>query len=332
MTQKSAVDRKALARLGRAMLAVGVLVFAMSSKGEVRIPIRQPAKVAERVPSIRVDVELVMLPVTVTDQRGRIVSGLSEEHFRVFDEKELQPIVSFSGVDAPVSVGLVFDTSGSMSHKMDKARLATKAFFDTLNSDDEAFFLTFSNRPVLRRSFSSDFATLQNSLLTEKARGSTAYLDAIVTALHHLRSARYSRRALIVVSDGEDNRSRYTKGELKEIVLEADAQIYSIGIHDTYGYNAGPADRMIASRAINLMDDLSELTGGVHLMISDFNDLQDAMEKIAIALHHQYLLGYRPPKNSLKDKWRRVQVRLAPDAGIPKLRIFSRRGYYASGR
>ena len=331
MNRGARISGKIFFVLTQASVALSFIMLALPALGEVRIQVRRGTEIETRAPSIRVDVELVMVPVTVTDRRGRIVTGLSEQHFRVFDDKAPQPIVSFSGVDAPASIGLVFDTSGSMRDKIDKARVATRAFFDTLNPRDEAFLLTFSDRPKLRRAFSSDFPTMQSSLLPEKPRGATAYLDAIVLALHELRSARHGRRALIVVSDGEDNRSRFSRGELKALAVEADAQIHSIGIHDRLSSHDF-ADRMETSRAIDIMDELSELTGGIHLKISDFDDLRDAMEKIAIALHHQYLIGYRPPPDSLDGKWRRIRVKLSPENGQPKLRVYARRGYYTRDR
>lgn len=292
----------------------------------------QPLGRSVRGASIKVEVNLVLVPVTVTDPRGRLVSGLQKENFKVFENKKRQSIVSFSGEDVPASIGLVFDTSGSMRDKIVKARSATKSFFETLNPDDEAFLLTFAGRPTLPRGFSSNFSQMQNSLFAETPKGRTALIDAVFLALDRMGSAGNPRRALLVVSDGIDNHSRYLMRDLMEVAVEADVQIYSIGIHDWLRNLDEPAERIEIRRGHHLLEDLSELTGGMHLVVKDFNNLKDVMHKIAIALHNQYVIGYHPPGAPLDGKWRKINVRLDPPRGLPPLNVYARRGYYGGGR
>lgn len=173
--------------------------------------IRQKPSQEDPRHAIKVDVNLVLVPVTVTDDMGRIVSGLRRDNFNIYDDQQPQPIMSFTNEDAACSVGLVFDTSGSMRNKMDKARLAARAFWEASNPEDEAFLVTFSNRPELRAGFTRDFAKIQSALLFAAPKGTTALIDAVHLAMQHLKSAHNSRKALLVISDGGDNNSRYSK-------------------------------------------------------------------------------------------------------------------------
>lgn len=271
--------------------------------------------------AIKVDVDLVLVPVTVTDGMGRIVSGLRQDNFAVYDDKQPQRIVSFSSEDAPFSVGLVFDTSGSMKGKMDTARLAAQAFWQSANPDDEVFLVTFSQRAELQVDFTRDFADIQNGLLFAVPRGPTALIDAIDLALRRLKSAHNTRKALLVVSDGGDNNSRRSTRELMRFAKEADAQIYAIGIHDrpqTFEERGGPL----------LLGELAEATGGQHFMVWSANELPDIAARIGVALHDQYMIGYHPPAGAEPGKWRQVRVRLQAPKGLPDLRVYARTGYY----
>ena len=276
-------------------------------------------------PLFRADVNLVLVPVTVTDRNGRSVQGLEREDFRVYEEKLRQQIVSFSTEDAPCSVGLVFDTSGSMGDKVDKARLATRAFSEIANPQDEAFLVTFADRPELRTDFTPDFAEIQNSLLFIKPRGSTALVDGVYLALRQMRSGHNTRRALLIVSDGGDNHSRYGERDLKPILLESDVQVYAIGIHDN------PRSHEEQNGTF-LLEDLSSLTGGLHFELRDMNELSDTVAKIGVALHNQYVIGYRPRGDGPPGKWRRIRVELKGPRDLPPLRVYARSGYYTAER
>jgi len=272
--------------------------------------------------AIKVDVNLVLVPVTVTDGMGRIVSGLRRDNFSIYDDKQQQPIMSFSSEDAPFSVGLVFDTSGSMSGKMDKARLAVRAFWQAANPEDEAFLVTFSDRAELRGDFTSDIADIQSRLLFAAPKGKTALIDAVDLAMRHLKSAQNTRKALLVISDGGDNNSRFSKSELLQYAKEADVQIYGIGIHD------GSSSPEEMSGPL-LLEQLADATGGQHFMVRTENELPDIAARIGVALHDQYMIGYQPPGGAEPGKWRRIRVRLQAPKGVPTLRVYARTGYYA---
>lgn len=191
---------------------------------------KEPASASRPDTAFKAEARLVLLPVSVTDRNGGTVNGLGIETFTVSENADPRPIISFSSQDAPCSVGIVFDISGSMKKTISKSRIALRAFLDTANPFDEVFLMTFANKPTLRIGFTQDFAAIQNSVVFETPTGSTALLDAVADALGRLRSAQNARKALLVISDGGDNNSRYSKGELMRAAWEADAQVYSIGI------------------------------------------------------------------------------------------------------
>lgn len=272
---------------------------------------------------IRKDVELVLVPVTITDPMNRLVTGLDKENFQVFEGKQAQEIKHFSSEDAPVSLGVIFDMSGSMSSKIERAREAVVEFFKTANPQDEFFMITFADKPEEVEDFTQSVEDIQGKLVYTVPKGRTALLDAIYLGVSKMRQAKYPKRALLIISDGGDNHSRYTEGEIKNLVKEADVLIYAIGIYDHYfateEEKLGP----------QLLSDVTELTGGRAFTIDNPNDLADVATKIGIELRNQYVLGYRP-NNPVKDgKWRKIRVKLIPPKGLPPLRIYAKTGYYA---
>jgi len=275
--------------------------------------------------NIRVDVNLTLIPVTVLDEKGHSVMGLNQENFRVLDGTESRPIVSFGQQDAPVSVGIVFDSSRSMTQKYQTARLAPAELLRKLNPEDEAFLITVSERPVVRQNFTSDFADIQNSLLFTNNKGTTPLLDGVYMGISMMKKAKNPRKALIVVSDGGDNNSRYTLQELTAIAAEADVQIYSVCLWshpETPEEASGP----------ELLEKLSLASGGVSYMINDGERLRTAMTLVGVSLHNQYVLGYYPPDNLPAGKYRKVRVQLLLPKGLPHLQMYARSGYYAPER
>ena len=272
---------------------------------------------------IKVDVHLVLLPVTITDLLNRPVTGLEKDNFKVFEGKEQQDIRHFSGEDMPVSLGVIFDTSGSMSSKFDRAREAIVEFFKTANPQDEFFMIAFSSKPEELSDFTSSVEDIQGKLLYTMPKGRTALLDAIYFGISKMRQAKYQRKALLIISDGGDNSSRYTEGEIKSLVKEGDTLIYAIGIYDHYfpteEERLGP----------QLLDDITRLTGGRTFTVDNPNDLVDIATKIGIELRNQYVLGYRPKTLVADGKWHKVKVKLVPPKGLPPLEVHARAGYYA---
>jgi Ca-activated chloride channel homolog len=279
-----------------------------------------------RIPVVKSKVDLVLVPVTVTDPMNRLVTGLDKENFQVFEGKEPQEVRNFSAEDAPVSLGVIFDMSGSMSSKIERAREAVVEFFKTANPQDEFFLITFNDKPEEVSDFTQSVDDLQGKLVFTVPKGRTALLDAIYLGVSKMRQAKYPKKALLIISDGGDNHSRYTEGEIKNLVKEADVMIYSIGIYDHYFQTEeerlGPA----------LLSDVSDLSGGRSFTIDNPNDLADVATKIGIELRNQYVLGYRPKNPGHDGKWHKIKVKLLPPKGLPPLHVYARTGYYASSQ
>ena len=273
--------------------------------------------------NIRIDSTLVLIPVTVTDALNRFVTGLDKENFKLFEEKKEQEIISFSSEDAPLSIGLVFDCSGSMGGKLEKSREAVAQFFKTANPDDEFFLVQFNDTADLVQHFTTSLEEIQNRLTFTQSKGRTALLDAILLAIDEMKKAKNPRKALLVISDGGDNRSRYTEGEVKSQVREADVEIYSIGIFDPYA--ATPEERT----GPLLLNELCEETGGRMFRVDDLSEMSDIAEKISTELRNQYVIGYTPKDIRRDGKWRKVKVKLNPPQGLPPLTVHARTGYYA---
>jgi Ca-activated chloride channel homolog len=314
-------------------LAAGCFTFSSVGLGqepqvliEPRAPKRAPSQgSADRLmPRLRVDSDLVLVPVLVTDPNNRLVTGLEKEHFKIYDNKVEQVITHFAQEDAPVSIGLVFDASGSMGPKMQKARAAVAEFIRTANPEDEFSLVAFSDHAKMLAGFGSRAAEIENRLLFVRADGETALLDAVYLSVNEMKRARYPRRAILIISDGGDNASRYTGGELKNLLRESDVQVYSIGIFEPLGMRRsleeinGPA----------MLDEIARQTGGRLYEVYDLNELRDIAAKIGSALRNQYVLGFSPAAER-DGKYHRIQVKIPRIHGLPSLRATFRSGYYA---
>ena len=275
---------------------------------------------------IRIDTTLVLIPVTVTDPLNRFVTGLEKDNFRVFEDKTEQQIVQFSSEDAPISVGVVFDCSGSMGNKLEKSRQAVAQFFKTANPEDEFFLVEFSDRAELAIKFTTSLEEIQNKLTFTQSRGKTALLDAVYLALHQMKKAKNARKAVLIISDGGDNNSRYTETEIKNLVREADVQIYAIGIFEPAATRGRTAEELSGP---SLLSEIAEQTGGRHFPVENLNELPNIAEKIGIELRNQYIIGYSPKNLERNGKYRHIQVKLVQPRGLPPLRPFWRLGYYA---
>ena len=306
--------------------------FAQVDSNEVHVQPREAPKpaVPQADPSLtthtrpmRVDVNLVLVPVTVTDPDNRLVTGLEKENFQVTDAGVAQQIRHFSSEDAPVSIGVIFDVSGSMANKIDKSRDAIVEFFKTANPDDEFFVITFNDKPQILQDFTDRIEDIQEKLTTITPKDRTSLLDAIYLGMNKMRQAKYERKALLIVSDGGDNHSRYTENEIKSMVREADVQIYAIGIYDLNP--AMPEE----AKGPALLSEISDWTGGRTFPIDNVNELADVATKIGVELRNQYVLVYRPSKPGKDGKWRKIKVRLTPPKGLPPLHVFAKTGYYA---
>ena len=280
----------------------------------------------KRGQSVHVDVDLALVNVTVTDPQDRFVTGLESDNFRIFENSVEQEIQYFSSEDVPISIGVIFDLSGSMANKVGKAREAALQFFKTANPQDEFFLISFNDRAELMSTFTNSVEDLQSRILSAPAKGRTALLDGIYLGLSQMRTARNGKRALLIMSDGGDNNSRYTEKDIKRMVREAGTQLYSVGIFDPFEYRSRTPEELSGP---SLLSEVTELTGGRAFSVGNINELPDIAAKLGAELRNQYILGYRPSNKSHDARWRKIKVKLRAPKGLPPLSVYAKTGYYA---
>jgi Ca-activated chloride channel family protein len=309
------------------LLLFSVLSFGQTGSFKVNI---EPRFRPEAIPAVdlRVDVPLVLIPVHVTTPLGASVNNLNKTNFRIYEDTVEQTITHFASEDAPLSIGLLFDASGSMRNKMRQASEAAAAFFKTANREDEFFLVEFNERAKLSVPFTQNSDALYDRIVRTKPMGRTSLLDAVHLAMKQMKNAKNPRKAIVILSDGGDNCSRYTESEIKSAMREADVQVYAMGIFE-------PPDnsRKLTREEQNgprLLDELAEETGGRHFPVQDLNDLPAVCARIGNELRNQYLLGYAPLNEMRDGKYRHVTVIIAPPPDMPPLRAHHRQGYFAA--
>ena len=315
--------------VGAVPALIGMGLIGMSAlRGQVAVkPRPKSAPVEERKPeaNLRSDTNLVLVPVSVCDPSNHPVTGLEKEHFKIFDDKVEQTVTHFSMDDESVAVGLVLDISGSMGPKLRRSRQAAAAFFQTANSDDEFFLVEFNDQPRLRVPLTRNPEEIQNQLTFTQSKGRTALLDAIMLSLLEIKKSDKKRKALLIISDGGDNSSRYTEAEVRSRVREGDVLIYAIGVFEGFGARSRTPEE---SAGPGLLTELAEQTGGRHFP-SDMGELPDIAAKIGVELRNRYVLGYSPTSYRRDGRYHRLQVKVVPPRGLPTLRAFWRLGYFA---
>jgi Ca-activated chloride channel family protein len=314
----------------RAAVCVGAL-FSISVLAQVPATIaprvRPPVSRPEQSQGIlRADSSLVVIPTWVTTASGASVTTLNKENFRVIENNVEQPIAYFNKDDAPLSIGLLFDTSGSMRNKMEKASESVVEFFKTANTEDEFFLVEFNDRAKLMIPFTRDSGEIYSRIVRTKPAGKTSLLDAIQVGLKQMKKARHARKAIVIISDGGDNWSWHTVRQIRGALVESDVQLYAMGIFDAKLTGRSPAENR---RGPALLEELAGQTGGRHYPVGDLNDLPSISAKIGTDLRNEYLLGYYPA-DSRDGKYHHVKVNLSLPDNMPPLRANYRRGYFAS--
>jgi len=285
-----------------------------------------PGRVFTLGQAVHIDVDLALVNVTVTDPYNRLVTGLELDNFRVFENNVEQEIEYFSSEDVPISIGVIFDLSGSMANKVGKAQEAALQFFMTANPQDEFFLVSFNDRAEVLSTFTSNLEELQSRIFSASPKGRTALLDAIYLGLSEMRTARNAKRALLILSDGGDNKSRYNERDIKRLGREADTQLYSIGIFDPFELRTRTAEEL---KGPSLLAEVTEQTAGRAFTVENANELPDIAAKIGSELRNQYILGYRPSNKSHDARWRKIKVKMRAPKGLPPLSVYAKTGYYA---
>jgi len=305
-------------------LPVMLAAYAVQSQKSQDAAADKPKASPQDPNRLKVDVDLVLVNATVTDPQNRYVTGLEKEHFQIWEDKLEQKIEYFSAEDVEISLGVIFDVSGSMKDKISTARDAAVTFLKTGNPEDEYFLVEFSSRPEVAEDFTTDVSRLQNRLIFTPAKGMTAMYDSVYLGLEKLREGKNPKKALLLITDGEDNRSRYTFSNVREFVKEQDVQIYAIGIVDDFNSQLGSGH---TGRA--MIEELSDLTGGRAFFPDSVYDLEDICTKIAVELKNQYVIGYSSTNVAKDGKWRKLRLKINPPKGLPRLSVRAKSGYYA---
>jgi Ca-activated chloride channel family protein len=276
-----------------------------------------------RSTAYRVDVDLVLVPATVTDAQNHPVTGLKKHNFSLAEDGQLQQIRYFHEEDAPISVGILLDTSGSMKKKYELACQALNQFFANANRDDDYFVITFSEKPHVLADTTQSIESIEAELSAVVPHGGTPLLDAIYLGLSKLRHARYEKRALLIISDGGDNQSRYSSREIREIAQESDVLIYSLGI---FPFSLAIEDWT----GKKLLSDISEASGGRAVFLNSPEKLPAISANMSRELRSQYVLGYRPPEGKRVGRLRRIAVKLNPASNVAPFQVYYRRQYLAA--
>lgn len=314
------------------LLASVTGAYPQASVNDVHVAVRQRGREMATASSgaklsegtlIRASADLVMVPVTITDARNRPIVGLDQNNFQLFENKKPQQIKNFSSEDAPISVGILVDTSHSMANKLERAREAVRQFCEVSNPQDEFFMITFSDEPMLADDFTGNADELEGSLVATQAKGRTSLLDAIYMGIRKMKNARFGRRALLIISDGGDNRSRYSERQVKNAVKEADVLIYAVGIYDTY---SSTQEELLGPE---LLKSVSEVTGGQAYTLSSVPEMPEVARSIGTRLRYQYMLTFRPQEKARDGKWHKINVKLRLPKAWSLLRVSARTGYYA---
>lgn len=307
----------------------GLLLLFLSSTGnlQAQTPEASPTPPPDVDPkSISVKTDLITLTLTVTDMYGRYVSGLTKNAFSVFDNGKEQEITFFSDSDSPASVGILFDVSGSMSgDKIAKARNALSKFINTSHPSDEYFLIAFNKRAQLLLDRTRDGEAVLQKLTLVQPKNNTALYDAVYLGLERVSRGTHQKKALLIISDGQDNASRYNFGEVKRLMKESDIVTYAVGI-----LGGSDSSSSLGMMGQAFLDELTSVTGGRSFYPAGDAEMDEIFERIALELRHQYSVGYTPPNFAPDGKWHKVKVKVKPPRGLPRLTVRSREGYYAT--
>ena len=327
--------RLPVSALSSALLAGLAIVISLATASAQDRPEEIPAKPTASPPQpklgteldgpVIVNTDLITLTVTVTDTYGRYVSGLNKNAFAILEEKRPQEITYFSDDDAPVSVGILFDVSGSMSgDKVKRARDALAKFIQTSHNSDEYFLIGFNSRAQLLIDKTRDGNAVLDKLTFVQTRGNTALYDACYLGVEKVQRGTHSKKALLLISDGQDNNSRYSFNELRRLLKESDVVLYGVGI-----LGGGDAGSSLGMEGQGVLDEISNVSGGKAFFPRSDVEMDDIFEQIALELRHQYSIGYKPVNFTGDGKWRKIKVKVTPPRGLPRLYVRSKEGYYA---
>jgi VWFA-related protein len=279
--------------------------------------------------TLSVDVELVQLPISILDKDGQPVTGLTKEHFQVFEDKVQQEVSLFKHEDVPISLGLVIDNSGSMRNKRERVNSAALTFVRESNPDDETFIVNFDDAAYLEQDFTGSIGDLTDALDNLDTRGETALYDAIYLSVDHVKNGRMDKKALLLISDGEDNKSKYGFNRAFEYLRESKVTLYAIGLLEENDQRGGLFRKSPSKKAQQALEEFATATGGRAYFPKTLDEVEDLCKRIAHELRNHYTIGYNPTNKKLDGTWREVQVRVNPPKSLSKVSVRTKPGYYA---
>ncbi len=298
---------------------------------EAKVSIQPRAKAIPRPgveANLRIDSSLVLIPLSVTDRLNRPVLGLDKSNFRIFERNRERQVAHLSFEDTPLAVGLILDTSASMTSKVGKARIAVCQFLTTANREDEFFLVEFSNSPRLAQPLTSNPADIESHLFSAAPKGRTALFDAVALGLRELKRSSRPRKALVIISDGGDNASRYTEKEIRAMLGESNALLYALGVFET-GAARLSIDQL---EAPGILAGMAEASGGRMVTVEKLNELPEMTQRIGVELHNRYVLAYAPADLARDGKFRRIRISVVAPGRQAPLSVDGRGGYTAPER
>ena len=289
----------------------------------------QPRKQSNQDFTLSVDVELVQLPISVLDAKGRPVDGLTKDHFQIFEDNALQQIKLFQHEDIPLSLGLVIDNSGSMRNKRERVNSAALSFVRESNPDDETFIVNFDDSAYLEQDFTGSIGDLIDALDNLDTRGETALYDAVFLSVDHVKAGKKDKKAILLISDGEDNVSKYGFNKVVEALRESKVTLYAIGLLEENDQRGGLFKKPPSKKAKEALEKFAEITGGQAYFPKSLDEVEELVKDIAHDLRNHYTVGYTPTNRKLDGSWREVRVKVNPPKNVSKVTVRSKQGYYA---
>jgi VWFA-related protein len=289
----------------------------------------QPQKQGNNDFTLSVDVELVQLPISVLDKEGRPVNGLTKDNFQVFEDSTQQQIKLFKHEDIPLSLGLVIDNSGSMRNKRERVNSSALAFVRESNPEDETFIVNFDDSAYLEQDFTGSIGDLIDALDNLDTRGETALYDAVYLSVDHVKAGKKDKKAILLISDGEDNVSKYGFNKVIEALRESKVTVYAIGLLEENDQRGGLFKKPPSKKAKEALEKFAEMTGGQAFFPKSLDEVEDLVKTIAHDLRNHYTVGYTPTNRKLDGSWREIHVKVNPPKNVSKVTVRTKQGYYA---
>ena len=311
---------------GLIILFSSVLMLAQETPKKTELP-----KQDNKDFTLSVDVELVQLPISVLDKEGRPVDNLSKDHFQIFEDNVQQQIKLFKHEDIPLSLGLVIDNSGSMRSKRERVNSAALSFVRESNPEDETFIVNFDDAAYLEQDFTGSIGDLIDALDNLDTRGETALYDAVYLAVDHAKKGKKDKKALLLISDGEDNVSKYGFNKAVEALRESKVTLYAIGLLEENDQRGGLFKKPPSRKAKEALEKFAEVTGGQAFFPKSLDEVEELVKTIAHDVRNHYTVGYTPTNRKLDGSWREVRVKVNPPKNVPKVTVHRKQGYYAPG-